>query len=33
MGKYLNPVTALFDSIIHSEIYGDKTGTIEPLNR
>ena len=33
MGKYLNPGNALFDSIIHSEIYVDKTGIIEPLNR
>ena len=33
MGKYLNPGNALFDSIIHSEIYIDKTGIIEPLNR
>lgn len=33
MGKYLNPGNTLFDSIIHSEIYIDKTGIIEPLNR
>ena len=33
MGKYLNPGNSLFDSIIHSEIYVDKTGIIEPLNR
>ncbi|MBR4984773.1 MAG: AAA family ATPase, partial [Proteobacteria bacterium] len=33
MGKYLNPGNELFDSIIHSEIYVDKTGIIEPLNR
>ena len=33
MGKYLNPGNAMFDSIIHSEIYVDKTGIIEPLNR
>ena len=33
MEKYLNPGDTLFDSIIHSEIYVDKTGIIEPLNR
>lgn len=33
MGKYLNPGNLGFQSAINSQIYVDKTGLIEKMNR